>query len=147
MPEIVKQIFGPSQNPLCHSKNVRYSEVRFNLISEAVFQPQLIHHFGYSKITTYSEANLCSEKFTLDVVVIFGCGTSYMAWQTFHAVCITTLQPLDSSANGGRRPFTQVHEMYNFWLKVFPLIFILHMCIKQYMYKLHRSHIHVLVTV
>ena len=32
VPDIVKQIFGPSQNPLCHKKIVRYNKVEYNLM-------------------------------------------------------------------------------------------------------------------
>ena len=59
------------QNPLCLEKFVGYSELRYNAAySDAVFRPQLIHHFGYNKVIAYSEANSCN---------VFVCWTSCAA--------------------------------------------------------------------
>ena len=53
---------------LCHQKKksrIKRTRIQRNAAySEAIFRPQLIHHFGYSKVAAYSGANLCSEEFT-----------------------------------------------------------------------------------
>ena len=83
------------------------------LIAKHFFWPQLIHHFGCSKVAAYSEANSCSEEFTSDIAKWLFLSVGLLARHIFCAVCIfDTLQPLDSSANRWRQTFTQARAIY-----------------------------------
>ena len=68
----MKRIFGPGHNPsLCHQQFVGYSEVEYNVMPikrKEFFRRKLVHHFGYSKVAAYSEANSRSEEFTSNKV-------------------------------------------------------------------------------